>query len=163
MLSRLKKGDLFTSIVYVVLGLFLVFFPFTAIGIACKIIGAVILVYSGIKIWAYAKGDADKTELTISILTAVLGLILVFSPDIIIKVLPVILGIYIIVQGAGGMKHAVDLKNAGYSKWNVSIVVSILMLIVGLVILFSPMGTAALVVKIFGGVLAVEGIMGLMK
>lgn len=163
MFSRFRKGDIMTSLLYLALGLFLVFFPFAAMGMACKVIGAVALIYSGIKIWNYTRGEADKTELTISILTAVFGLILVFSPEVIISILPVLLGIYIIIQGAGGMKHALDLKNVDYSKWGVSMVISILMLIVGIIILFSPMGTAALVVKIFGGVLAVEGILGLMK
>lgn len=162
MFSKLRKGGMLTSLVCLFLGIFLVLFPFAAMGTACKVIGGVVVVYSGIKLWGGAKGEADRTEQGISIFTAVFGLVLIFSPSVVISILPVLLGLYIVLQGAGGVKHALDLKNTGYSKWNVSLLISILMSIVGLVILFSPMGTAALVVKIFGGVLVVQGILGLM-
>ena len=69
---------------------------------------------------------------------------------------PVILGLFIVVDGLVNLKRALELRRMLYLRWTVPLVLSAVSAVLGLVIVFSLPGRGGLVMLI-GAVLIYEG------
>lgn len=159
MQKPIKGSFALTAAVFIVLGLVLLLFPGIALRTACIILGVVVLIYGIMRIIDYTKssGSNSGVDLLIGIALAVVGMFLIISPTFFLNIIPIILGIYIVLEGIFDIKRAVDLKKAGYERWWLALVVAIVVTVLGAILIFNPWGTNQMVVRILGIALIVEG------
>mgnify|MGYP002580753575 FL=1 len=74
------------------------------------------------------------------------------------SVLPVILGLFIVVDGLVNLKRALELRRMLYLRWTVPLVLSAVSAVLGLVIVFQPFLAAEALVMLIGAVLIYEGL-----
>ena len=77
-------------------------------------------------------------ELFLGIVAAALGLLFLLRPVIVASVLPVILGLFIVVDGLVNLKRALELRRMLYLRWTVPLALSAGSAVLGLVIVFQP-------------------------
>ena len=152
------------SILMIVLGLLLLFWPGHVMTTAVKIVGIALLVGGAITAFSWHRGrgaGVGIVRLAEGILMAVGGLVLLFAPRLLISILPVLLGLFIIVNGGINLMQALDLRSQGYSRWGVSLALAALTILLGLLILFNPFSTMEMLVAAIGGIIFYNGISNL--
>lgn len=151
MLKSIRNSLIFTSLLYIVLGLVLVVQPGLSLGVARLFIGGVTLIYGVVRIVSYKRsGQQDRFELFVGILLALLGLFMLVWLQFLMALVPLFLGVYILVDSVGAVKRSLDMKSLGFDRWWISCLVAALLGVCGLVMIFDPFGTLEGLVMFIG-------------
>lgn len=157
-----KKGLIAASLVYVVLGLVLLFFPDLTTSLICTLAGFLLLAYGLVSIFSFFAsnngGFAFQFELIVGVFAAILGGLFLLKPHMLLSILPVIFGLYILVDGLSNLKRGLDMRSYGYAGWTATLVMSVVSMSLGGVILWNPFSTHLLLVRIIGGSFLYEGL-----
>ena len=162
MKSLLKKSgwvDILVSIIFAVIGIFMIVKTDLAIKIMSYVLGAIFIAMGAIKCVDYfiSKGKYDfyNYDLVYGIIAIVLGLVTIFCSGLIESMFRIMIAIWIIYSGLVRLSLSTKLRAAQISMWSISLTLSILMIIGGIFILFQTgsivlsMGIIILVYSIF--------------
>ena len=118
MLKSIRNSLILSSLLYIALGVVLLVMPELSLGFACLLIGGAVLVYGVVRLVAYLRGgeNADKLDLVLGILLILLGLCLLIWIRFLLALVPMVLGIYILVDSLGSIKRSLDMKALGFSQ-----------------------------------------------
>ena len=153
-----KNSLLTASVVYLILGLVLIFFPGLTTGIFCTAVGVLLLVYGGITIASFfvhqgsSRSFSFQAELILGVISAIVGVFFLARPSIILSILPTILGLYILIDGLVNLKRGLDMRAFGYAGWTATLVLSIISLV-----LWNPFATQLLLVRVIGAAFLYQG------
>lgn len=165
MLRYVKSGMMLMSIAYIVLGLMLLIMPETS------------LLWIWLRLWrggAYHRhclsdpvrphpGTASPRPLCwwAASSRAGLGLFTLAKPQVVASFLPVVFGIFIVVDGCSRIGSAIDLAKRKGEKWWMLLLFSIVSIALGALLIWHPFGAAVSVVMLCGILLIVEGALNL--
>lgn len=157
----MKISFLLASVLYIVLGLILLIWPGTSAVVFCYAFGGVLLAYGVVTVVSFFLRDSRQGsfvfELLLGIIAAALGLLFLLRPSVVATVLPVILGLFIAVDGLVNLKRALELRRMAYVRWNVPLWLSVVSVALGLFIVFQPFLAAETLVMVIGAVLIYTG------
>lgn len=160
--KSLKMSFLLAAVLYVGLGMVLLFWPDTTLTVLCYLFGGILLAYGIITILSFFVHDSAlgpfRLELVLGITAAAIGILFLIQPVFILSIVPVILGVYIAVDSLVNLKRALELYRLEYPRWWVSLSLSLLGVALGAVILFYPFQTQLLLFRVIGGVFAYTGL-----
>ena len=112
MLRYVKSGMMLMSIAYIVLGLMLLIMPETSLLWICYAFGVVVLITGIVCLIQYARirgtGFTAPFMLVGGVITAGLGLFTLAKPQVVASFLPVVFGIFIVVDGCSRIGSAID-------------------------------------------------------
>ncbi len=156
-----KKSFVTASLAYVILGLVLLFFPDLTTGFICTAVGLILLAYgvtAVISLFAGSNGGYRfQFDMIIGGFAAILGGFFLLKPHTILSILPIIFGLYILVDGLTNLKRGLDMRSYGYAGWTTTLVMSVVSMVLGGVILWNPFSTHLLLVRIIGAAFLYEG------
>lgn len=160
MLKSIRNSLILSSLLYVALGLLLLLLPGLSLNVACLLIGGAVLVYGAARLAAYFRGgaSADRLDLVLGVLLVLLGLFLLIWIRFLLALVPVVLGVYILVDSLGSLKRSLDMRALGFSRWWVSCLVAAALALCGLVMVFNPFGTMEGLVQFIGLGFLVDGV-----
>lgn len=116
--------------------------------------GICVILFSGIKlISSGAKGKSSSA----CIGGLILGALLIFTPNILSFLVPVLIGIYAAFNGAEIAVKAYERRKQG-GLWLVSLIIGSVLFFIGITICFRPYSTSGTLTKLFGIVLIASGI-----
>lgn len=105
----MKVSFLLAAILYVILGLVLLLWPGVSAVVFCYAFGGVLLAYGVVTVVSFFLRDSRQGsfvfELLLGIIAAALGLLFLLRPAIVATILPVILGLFIVVDGLVNLKR----------------------------------------------------------
>ena len=137
-LKNMKISFFLAAILYIVLGLVLLIWPGITSSLVCFSFGLMLLIYGIITIISFFVHDSRqgsfRLELFLGIVAAGVGLVFLLRPDIVLSILPVVLGIYIVIDSLLNLKRALDLNRMNYSNWWVVLVLSLVSAALGVLI-----------------------------
>lgn len=155
--KKIKKTfntNLVISIIFVIVGLFLFIRPDTTISIISYTIGGILLLsglYSCYKYFtAEGIGSVFNFELVYGVLLTIAGVFLIFNPNALANLFPIILGIWIIINSVTKFQYALVLKRVKNDDWGYTTLISILTFVWGIVLLYNPFESALLVTQTIG-------------
>ena len=121
MLKELKWEAILTGVLYILLGIVALVIPETMQKTLGYLIGIVLIVAGLISIICYLLRDARENyyhnEFVFGILGIVLGAVVLYKVEIVISLIPFILGVLVLCSGCSKLQDAIDLKRLGYSSW----------------------------------------------
>lgn len=162
---RYAKAGVLPSLAFLVLGVLLLVMPQTSLLWICYAFGAVVLVTGIVCLIQYARvrgsGFAAPFLLVGGVITAALGLFTLAQPQTVASFLPVVFGLFILVEGCSRIGAALDLARRKADKWWVLLLLSLLSIALGLLLLFDPFEAAVSAVMLCGVLLIVEGALSL--
>lgn len=162
---RYVKAGVLPSLAFLVLGVLLLTMPQTSLLWICYAFGAVVLVTGIVCLIQYARvrgsGFAAPFLLVGGVITAALGLFTLAQPQTVASFLPVVFGLFILVEGCSRIGAALDLARRKADKWWVLLLLSLLSIALGLLLLFDPFEAAVSAVMLCGVLLIVEGALSL--
>ena len=153
MLKSIRNSFLAASLLYIALGLVLIVFPGISLNLVCMIIGAVTLIYGITRIVNAVKSDGlygSRFDLFVGVLLALFGVFLLFTPSFIVSLIPLVLGLYILVDAAVTIKKALDMKALGFEKWWITLAIALVLAVFGLLMVFNPFGAGEVFVIFIG-------------
>ena len=140
----MKVSFLLAAILYVILGLVLLLWPGVSAVVFCYAFGGVLLAYGVVTVVSFFLRDSRQGsfvfELLLGIIAAALGLLFLLRPAIVATILPVILGLFIVVDGLVNLKRALELRRMAYVRWNIPLWLSVGSVALGAFIVFQPLG-----------------------
>ena len=145
--------SLITSIVFLILGIFLVFRTEGTINLISSIIGVILLLNGGFTIIKYFQNESEfksNVELICGIAIVIAGFVLILNPVAVVSILPFILGIYFTITGIIKLKYALDIRK--YQKENpiFMLITSGLTIVCGLLFVINPFGGAVALTQMIG-------------
>lgn len=158
-----KNSLLIASAVYLVLGLILLFFPGLTIGFFCTAVGALLLLYGVVTVISFfvhqnsCRGFSLQAELILGVISAVVGIFFLTRPSVILSILPIILGLYILIDALVNLKRGLDLRACGYAGWTATLILSLISAVLGALILWNPFATQLLLVRVIGAAFLYQG------
>lgn len=158
-MKKFLKSPMAEGILFIIVGLILLFFPNGTLYLVCRIIGIALLIMAAYKIYIYAsaKNGRQPVDLIIGIALAIFALLLLANPSILTNIAPVLAGIVIAAGGVISLIRAFSAKEPG-SKKVPGLVAAALTLGLGLLILIRPAIITGIFVSVFGIALIAEGL-----
>ncbi len=166
-MTHMKKGFLLSALAFMLLGLALLLWPEASLRLVCYLFGAVILVKGLLSIWGYVRAEErfffDYFGVVFGVAASALGVFLLFQPDTVVSVLPILVGVYVIVDAVVRLQSAFELKAMGYARWWSFLVLAGLSAALGVLMVVNPFKTVQLLVMAIGVILLVEGALSLIS
>ena len=165
MLRYVKSGTMLLSIAYIVIGMLLLIMPEASLLWICNAFGVVVLVTGIVCLIQYARirgtGFTAPFMLVGGVITAGLGIFTLAKPQVVASFLPVVFGIFIVVDGVSRVGTAIDLAKRKGQKWWMLLLLSIVSVGLGVLLLLHPFDAAVSVVMLCGILLIIEGALNL--
>ena len=167
-LDKLKQQTVISTILLMLLGLFMLVIPVDYDITLVHILAYVIILLGSVMVWDFIAGDKKLVSciiFTCALLLILLGTYILVSGDDILKVLSVLFGILLLIDGLHSALHAwMYARRAGKKWWGVLLFLSILLVVAGVVILNNPWWhTAHSFVKVIGGVILFAAVTGIIR
>lgn len=160
--AKLKANFITASVAYIALGIVLVIFPAQVAGIACYILGALLIAAGLLMIVNFftMRGISSLFSITLAagIITAAVGIFIIVRSDTVLKIVPFIIGVIAVIDGLVGLQRSVLLGRCHFSTWWLSLVFSLATLILGVVIAINPFESAIFMFRFIGICLIFTGI-----
>lgn len=159
-INNILKGEIISSVFYILLGLCLILIPTQTVDVICKVVFGLILIGAGIyHIYIYIRGKAKATimDLLSGVVVFVLGVFLFMTPSIVIKLLPWMLSAFVLVDSLWKFKGAFLLKKGGNGTWSVLLIGSLVFIALGIVMLFGRFPKIMTLLIFSGWVLVCDG------
>lgn len=142
MLRHLRTGMLVLSVLYFVLGLALLAAPAASLPWVCAGFGVLIALTGARNLWRYSrnkeKGLGAWFTLAGGIVTLALGLFSLLRPDFVQWVLPVVFGVFLLVDGAAREQSAWQLVRRKGRRWWVLLLLGFVTGIAGILLILQP-------------------------
>lgn len=161
---REKNSLMAACVLYLILGLVLLFFPGLTTAVFCAAVGVLLLLYGAITVISFFlhRGSGAsltfQAELILGILSAIVGAFFLTHSDFIISIIPAILGLYVVIDGLVNLKRGLDMRAFGYAGWTATLVMSLVSLTLGAVILRHPFGVGLTLWRMIGAAFLYQGI-----
>lgn len=156
------NATIISSIVTVILGVLLFFQAENTLKTISYIIGIFLLV-AGIATLIKVIVDKQEriylnTSFIMGIFGAIIGFVLLINPTLLTSILPFCIGVWMIISGAMKVQTALALKDANDKTWTKVMIFAIVVLVLGLLLIINPFGSAVIVTKIIGICLVIYSI-----
>ncbi len=160
-----KIGYVAISALLGIFGILLIFIPEISLKVLETVIGISMIVFAVIKLVGYFSKDlfrlAFQYDLAFGILLFILGIVVLISKEKALAHLCVAIGIVVLADGLFKIQIAVDSKVFGIGKWWMILLTAVLTGLIGLVLIFRPVETAVILMRLLGVTLLLEGLMNL--
>lgn len=160
------KIDLFSSLIYLILGLLLFLVPADILKTVSIVIGIFILIAGIIPIINYFKNrntSFQTANLISGILLIVCGLILTLHATLLETVIAIMIGVIMIVNSVSKIEYTLELRDNKVEGWVVSMIFSLLTLLIGLFFIFNSFMAIKIITKTLGFIIIVYTIIDIIE
>jgi uncharacterized membrane protein HdeD (DUF308 family) len=158
-LKRVKLDLILSAVICVALGVVLLFWPAETIDIFCKVLAVGLIIMGGMQLLSYF---ADRLNNPFSgIIGAVIllvGLWVFLSPQSVVSLIPIVIGVVLVIHGIQDIKMALEAKSNGYGNWGVMMIIAIVGVALGALCIVNAFGLVTLATQIIGIALIYDGL-----
>lgn len=166
---NMKKNygtSVFTSICFIVTGLFLLFKSEQTIEIISYVLGGIIIALGVLSFLRYFENKQERNfsfDIVYGIISVIAGIVLISNPHALAKIIPFILGVWITISSALKVQLALQIKSYGGNMWKGSLIVGIIALLCGMTLIFNPFSGAVMITKVIGIFLIIYAILDIIS
>ena len=165
--KKLKWNLVLMSILYLGLGIFLLLVPGTALNIVCYALGGVVLACAAVQLIRYFAVERGVFQSQLTLISGLvclgLGAFLIIRSDIVMRILPIVFGLFVIFDSLGRIQNALELRRCKYPSWKGFLLLAVLSIVLGVIMIVDPFGTMETLVMAIGIILIVEGSINLLS
>lgn len=162
LLKQLKWDTLLMGALYILLGIVALVIPETMERLLGFLIGVVLIIAGAVSMISYLLRDAHQNyyhnDFLHGLLGILLGIVVLYKVDIIISLVPFLLGTLVLVSGLSKLQDVIDLKRLEYGNWILMLVLAVINIMLGLILIFNPMAVASLLFRLIGIGLIFSGV-----
>ena len=166
-MKNLKWNLILMSLLYLGLGVFLLLMPDIALSVVCYALGGVVLACAAVQLVRYFVSERGIFQSQLTLISGLvclgLGGFLILRSDIVVRILPIVFGLFVIFDSLGRVQNALELRRCGYTSWKSFLLMALLSVVLGAVMLLNPFGAMETLVMAIGVILIVEGALNLLS
>ena len=158
--GKILKGQFPVSIFYILFGLCLALMPVETVNVLCKVIFGLVLIGAGlyhIFLFVMEKGNATVLDLFSGVIVLVIGAFLFMNPQVVIKLLTLMLGAFILVDSIWMLRGSLKLKKRGIRVWKAFLLAGLLFIGLGIMLLVNPFSELKLTMQVAGWIFVGNG------
>lgn len=167
LMKKFFRSSLISSIILMIIGVLLILQSEITIITISYLIGALLIAMGAIAIIKFIKNinNVNREELDIfyGVVTIILGVIVVYNPEAIASIIPIIIGIGIIINSATKLQYAIELKQSLNSQWKITVIISIISAVCGVILICNPFKGAVVIMQIIGGFIVAYSILDIIS
>lgn len=163
--KKMNMTSIVFSIIFILIGAFLLARPDDAIHLVSYALGIILLLWGLISMVQFFTDKESQSYLEfgfiVGVFVFIFGIIILIKPNTIASIIPLLLGIWMLINGVTKLSYALTLnknKNAAGS-----IIISILIVILGILLIFNPFAGAKTLVQILGIIIIIYSILDLIE
>lgn len=164
-IGSMNKTSIIFSIIFMLLGLFLILKPEDAIHLLSYALGMILLIWGLVSIVKFFSNKESQNYLEFSFIVGVFvfifGVIILIKPNTIANIIPLLLGIWMLINGVTKLSYSLSINRNNPAPG--SIIVSGLIIICGILLIFNPFSGAKALTQIIGGTLILYSILDLIE
>lgn len=161
MLKEMKWNMLFSSALYVILGLMLLLFPAATNRMLCYTIAGIAIVIGLVNLVIYFMRSITRNyyrnDFVAGLMLIVLGIFMIYKVDLVIALVPFIIGLCIIVSGLFKLQGALDVQRMGGNAVLI-LGIAVINVVVGILMVINPFQSALLLNRLLGVSLLFSGL-----
>ena len=96
-------------------------------------------------------------------ISLIAGLIIICNPEALVSIIPIILGIWIVINSAIKIQYSFYIKSDTSKKWVATLTMSLITLVCGIILLFNPFKAASYVAQAVGLFIIVYAVIDLVE
>ena len=147
-----RRNFIILSVFYVIAGVVLLFWPAMSIELFCRVLGIGLLIVGFAHVIIYFTKDhmmnIMQMDLVIGVLCVSFGAFLLLHPDFVEAVMPFAVGILLLMGAIVKLQNAIDMRRLKFQHWNVLLIFSIVMMVLGALLIYNPFSGEILIVLI---------------
>lgn len=160
MLKEMKWNMLMSAALYIVLGLILLIFPATTARTICYMVAGIAIVTGLVNLVVYFTRNITRNyyrnDFVTGLLLMVLGIFVIYRVDLVIALVPFIIGLCIIVSGLFKLQGALDVQRMGGNAVLI-LGVAVVNVVIGILMMINPFESALLLYRLLGAGLLFSG------
>lgn len=161
-LKEMKWDSLLTGVLYMVLGVVALAIPGTMEKVLGYMVGVILIVGGAVSMISYLLRDAHQNyyhnDFFHGLLGIAAGILVLLKMDIIIAMIPFLLGIMVLVSGCSKLQDVIDMKRLEYGNWILMLVFAAVNVVFGILLMYNPFKSAILLFRLLGVGLIFSGI-----
>ena len=162
---ELKRQSLVAAIVTILLGVLLMFAPGGLLTLVLTILGWVLMILGGVTIFSFVLNrdmNLGYGQLITGLIQLIFGLGVVRNPGGMVSLAATIVGILMLIHALSDLQYTVSAYRAGAERWWTGAISGGITLVLALLVLFRPIGSAMTVVSFAGLCLVIDGVCDLL-
>lgn len=167
LMKKFFRSSLISSIILMIIGVLLILQSEITIITISYLIGTLLIAMGAIAIIKFIKNinNVAREELDIfyGVVTIILGVIVVYNPEAIASIIPIIIGIGIIINSATKLQYALELRESLNNQWKTTVVISIISAVCGVILICNPFKGAVVIMQIIGGFIVAYSILDIVS
>lgn len=167
LMKKFFRSSLISSIILMIIGVLLILQSEITIVTISYLIGTLLIAMGAIAIIKFIKNinNVAREELDIfyGVVTIILGVIVVYNPEAIASIIPIIIGIGIIINSATKLQYALELRESLNNQWKTTVVISIISAVCGVILICNPFKGAVVIMQIIGGFIVAYSILDIVS
>ena len=152
--KKVYRISLVSSIVFFIFGLLLIFQTEGVMKTISIVIGTILLVIGIFPIVNYFRnrqpGLLSGAGLLYGIFSVVAGIVIIFNKNLLATIIPVLGGVWMIINSVNKIQIAMELRDNKISSWIISFIFAILILIMATFLILNPVRGAVILSKTVG-------------
>ena len=162
---KMNITSIIFSIIFILIGAFLLARPEDAIHLVAYALGIIQLVWGIISIVQFFSNKESQNYLEfnfiVGVFVLIFGIIILIKPDTIASIIPLLLGIWMLINGVTKLSYSLTLnKNKNAAS---SIIISLVIVILGVLLIFNPFSGAKKIVQILGVLIIIYSVLDLLE
>lgn len=167
-MKKIMANGIVSSLIMIALGVFLMLWPGNVMSMVCSVIGWGLLIMGAagiVMLFVRRKKEDSREALDIvsllkDIVAIILGIILIAKMETVVSILPFIVGVIVIINGAVNAVQAL-LYQKENRNWLVALIAGIIVVLIGLVMVLRPFDVAVSQIFLMGLMLCFDGVSNL--
>ncbi len=157
MLKKMRNSLIIMSVLYLILGIIMLIFPTEVSDFICYLVGLMFVFLGVSAVVMYMKED-EKTPfssftLVFGILFGAFGVYIVLNPKLLASFIPLVVGVFLIVDSISKLSLSFDLKKIQYKNWWQMMIVAFVILACGIFLLTNPFAVVKVSIMVIGAIL----------
>lgn len=161
-LKKIKANYMASAALLALFGLVLLIWPKTSTTVICMALGCVLIVCGVIRLAVFWLNRDDSLYSTMNLVSGIVlvavGVWIVVKPEIIMVMVPIVIGIIVIFHSFHDFGQAASLYKASYDKWWVALLLGLITAGLGVLLVVNPFEAAETIVRVIGICLIYDGI-----
>ena len=157
--KRIFWASIASTLVMLIFGILLFIFPETVIKSVAIAMGVIFIMIGVITIINYfrfrATGFTTTFSFLLGIFCIVAGLILLMNENILGTIIPILTGVWMIINSINRISISMDLRDDKIPFWVITFIYAILTLVAGVLLILDPVNGGKLVTKTIGIIICV--------
>ena len=163
MFKKIFRMSIISSILFLIFGFLLIFQTENVIKTTAMIIGGLLFIIGIFPIINYFK-NRNKNKLSgagllYGIFSVVAGIIIMVNKNIIVSIVPVLTGVWMIINSVNKIQIAMELRDRKMSSWLLTFIFAIIILVGGALLIMNPINGATLLTKTIGIIIVVYSVL----